>query len=58
MSPFTCGWPNGFIIGHNSNKFAMYVLQGIQGVATMLVCDHHSKGWHMGSLTPSLFEVP
>jgi hypothetical protein len=33
---------------YNSNKFAMYVLRGTQGVATMLVCDHRSKGWHMG----------
>jgi hypothetical protein len=38
-------------------RFRCMLCGQAMGVATMLICDRCSKGWHMGCFTPALHEV-
>jgi hypothetical protein len=58
MSPSTCGWSSGSIITCSYVGLWCILHKESWGVATMLVCDHCSKGWHIGCIIAPIVNVP
>jgi hypothetical protein len=57
MSSSQCGWPNGPSLAMVPIGLRCMLCEQVSRVATMLICDKCSQGWHMGCLMPPMIEM-